>query len=407
MSFFREELQRRRADRLHGSVIVDGRVGWLMIVVTIILALAAVIVILGVATYSESGSAVGVLRQGGGVVSVVAPRDGTLTEVLVGSGDLVSKGRELAVVTNNDFDASGADLGKAAEGLLAEEAAVILMRRQAVTGLYRARIDAMHAQIAEVEAKRLSHTQRAETVARLLATAREDFTNAQKIAERGFVSQQDLLRREERLLQRKEEAATIEGEEAAASARIAQFEAELRALEMELLSQKSDLLARQAELGRAKIDNDLARGYVLKAPNSGRVSNLDLKVGDHVRANETLMILGASENALSAELKLDERLASLTDVGQACQIEFVAFPAQKYGLLKGTITYLSAVPDSESDTPMRPTYVAHVRFNHTERPPGLVGVELMEGMGVTGHIAIEPPSFLDRLLNPRGWFQSS
>jgi membrane fusion protein len=153
-------------------------------------------------------------------------------------------------------------------------------------------------------------------------------------------------------------------------------QAELTALSLSEVNDLSLLERTSASLEQEKAENRNRRSVQIVAPQSGRLAVLLVQEGQAVIAGQPLASLipvstcGSRSGAeacsdkqaesvpspgdrevLEANLYIPSRSAGFVEKGQSVMIRYHAFPYQKYGLHRGEIVDVSAVPLTPSDIP--------------------------------------------------------
>lgn len=137
---------------------------------------------------------------------------------------------------------------------------------------------------------------------------------------------------------------------------------------------------------------------VVRAPTAGIVQGLRLNTpGATVPAGATLMELVPSDAPLEALLRLSPNHIGMVRVGQAAHIRVSAFEASHFGTLEGTVTRISA--DAITDSEGHPSYQVWVRIPQTLK--GARGEQaLRPGMVLVAAIVTGRHTIMDYLLRP-------
>jgi hemolysin D len=81
----------------------------------------------------------------------------------------------------------------------------------------------------------------------------------------------------------------------------------------------------------------------LKAPQDGTIKDLaTTTVGAVVQPGSVIMSLVPQDEALYADVNIKNEDVGFVEVGQSVQVKLATYPFQRYGMLKGKITHLSA-----------------------------------------------------------------
>jgi hemolysin D len=174
-------------------------------------------------------------------------------------------------------------------------------------------------------------------------------------------------------------------------------------LENERIDTLTQLNKSGQELDKSTIRSDLLE---IKAPNDGVVKDLAVtSKGAVVQAGSLLLNLVPQNEQLQAEVLLSNEDVGFVAQGQKAQIKIAAYPFQKYGLIDGKVSLLSADsadPKQQQQT-QQPTlsYRALVSLNdqHLKNPNG-EKLLLTPGMLVVAEIHQGRRTVMEYLLSP-------
>lgn len=91
---------------------------------------------------------------------------------------------------------------------------------------------------------------------------------------------------------------------------------------------------------------------VMTAPVSGRVAALPVTKGQSIRPQELAIALLPEGGLLEEELFVPTRAAGFIREGQNVQVQFEAFPFQKFGVAQGTVAAASKTIFEPTELPV-------------------------------------------------------
>lgn len=401
MSLFREEVFRRRADSLHGTINIAVPTSWHVISSMLFGMVVVVAIFVSTASYSRTETAAGSISPAGGILQIMPTRPGRVDEIRVTEGQLVEAGTPLARIRVEEGTANGGaptailnaigDQERNLDRQAGFDSAAAVSERLA----YQAQIDSARAELGTME------TQIA-TQQKLISIAQNDLDTAKGISARGFISRRDIRVREETLLARQQQLASLEQNRAAKLGGLSQV--------LQLQQQANDRAAAEdAQLGvsRAEIQKQKAnaradQGYQLTAPASGRVAALSLNVGEPVTTQTVAMMIVPSGGRMIARLYIPGKAAGFVRKGQAVELAFEAYPYDRFGVVGGTIAAKSSAPILRpgSSGVLTPFYVATIDIPDPSIRAYGRREQLLPGMAFSARIVIEKRSLLQWLLDP-------
>src|SRR3712207_5513296 len=107
---FRTEALRHRGERLYGDVTLVLPISWQVIGGLLFLGLAAVLLFLALAPYSQVESVEGTIVPDRGIAEIVPSRPGTISAVEVSDGAAVKAGQKLVAIRASEATAAGRPL---------------------------------------------------------------------------------------------------------------------------------------------------------------------------------------------------------------------------------------------------------------------------------------------------------
>ncbi|WP_439500234.1 HlyD family type I secretion periplasmic adaptor subunit [Bosea sp. (in: a-proteobacteria)] len=297
----------------------------------------------------------------------------------------------IAPLTAGDpMDEGFIDAGKA---IFRRESANGAMQVDGAEALIGAILSALRDQIAQTDAQRRRITQNEKTQQARLQKADADrdivaqrFASADALRKQGTISEFDYLSRLRELKAIEGEALVtrreLDGLAAEAEVAIKQrsgvisnalstYRKQLNDAEIALQSFSADLRAAKTQLANLS----------LTAPTSGRVENLSVfTVGGFVKAGANLMSIVPSDDAIEIEAFFDNRDVGFLEVGQSAFVKFDAFPAERYGIVRGRVTNVGADARGEV-VPNKWVYAVRLKLdrNSIELP----GKEIRFAVGMT------------------------
>jgi hemolysin D len=365
---------------------------------------------------------------------IVQPAEsGVVVEVLVKDGDTVRAGQVLlrldARVATAEFDGLSRDVAikrltlNRIEAELADRSFLAPVNAPAEIALqveaqFRARrqsyLDAVaqeDAALSKSRADLMSAEQIMSKLKQTLPIFRQSAQAHEKLLEDGFIGEvaanekkRELLESEQNL--RAQEAtvqslrAVIVGIERKQSSLRSSYHSQL---ENERLDTVTLLNRSSQELDKSVIKNGLLE---IRSPTEGVVNDLTVSAtGAVVGAGNVLMNIVPKEEPVQAEVLLSNEDIGFVIVGQKAHIKIAAYPFQKYGLLEGQVSLISA--DSADQRQQQQTgqpklsYRALISIDRQllKSPRGGT-LELQPGMLVTAEIHQGKRTVLEYLLSP-------
>ena len=338
-----------------------------LIIVSVAIGFALFLLWAALAQVDEVTAGTGKVIPSSKVQLINASEPATVAELLVRSGQRVSKGQLLARLDNPQSRQIQAEtealearaqrlqaegLGTGGAGLAGEEATLNAVRRQALSS----RVAALRA---SAEQRRREGAEAAATISSLsrsLALAQENVDRLEPLAAKNIVPQTELAnaRREVVDLQGRIAAAREQQGRAmaAVSEALSQANEASFSFRQEALNERSQVqqkLAVNAESLRG------ARGMELRSPVDGVVNDVQVTtIGGFVQAGEKVMEVVPMGEKLLVETRVKPSDIAFIKVGDKALVKVTAYDFSTYGGLDGKVVQVSA--DSIYDEVERQAY---------------------------------------------------
>lgn len=403
---FRQEAIQQQTQRLHGEVVLLPTISslWLSVVLVSFVSLAITLLVFG--SFPRKASVAGIVQPQAGVSKVYGERAGIVRQVPVQVGQLVEQGEPLIVVNGDQYLDDGRSLDAELIAALERDQQRLTLQRERLVSRQPIELQQINARIAAAEQDITLLNQQLEALAQRQAINAEQLSNAQRLQANGHIGSEQVIALEK-------EQASLVSEQASLSRAKANQNSEIA-----LLTQQRSLLPNQQQDELAAIEQQLERinqqllqqnaqrGYVIKAPISGKVASLQVRVGQQVPLNQPALTIVPANADYQAELLVPVRDAGFLANGQTVSIRYDAYPFQKFGLYQGSITRIERsvlLPNEVTDLAIpiqEPVYRVKVALAQQWVDTFGEQTELTPGMTLQADITLEERSLLEWMLEP-------
>ncbi|WP_298283661.1 HlyD family efflux transporter periplasmic adaptor subunit [Novosphingobium sp.] len=274
-----------------------------------------------------------------------------------------------------------------------------------------------------------------------LALAERAQSQAETLESRGFMSAGETDRRRQAVLSARAQLTDIDRQIEARRQEAADFESQRQSLRAAYDAETRDITRQRASLSAARSGEitDIARqratlapaarsetsqirsarsqlesgltelsvqdGYVVRAPVSGRIASLNLRVGEAASQQAPVATIAPAGSALEAQLLVPTRAVGFVTSGQEVRLMVDAFPYQRFGTIRGEVREISGstLTPAEARAPfeLRETvYRLRVRVPAAHVDAYGVRRVLQPGMTLKADIIADRRTFLQWLLDP-------
>ncbi|MXO47631.1 HlyD family efflux transporter periplasmic adaptor subunit [Erythrobacter vulgaris] len=397
---FRTEVFEARKAKNDGRVNLLPSVSWHVITAILLGLFLGGVAFVALVPLARTETVDGVIWPHGKPVSLDSPISGTITSISAGEDDLVDEGELLVTVADRTAIGFGEDAAKIVERgiearrlLVANEMDAARRDNELAISERRSRIGAL---ISSKAATQNQITRQLE----LLASAREDFEIAQTVAVGGFISRQDLARRQEAVLAREQVLAQLKQEIVDIESQIAIERAGIKRDTESLATRLASLESTEEAFGLESAQAARNSSVALLAPVSGRVGALRRTPGQRIAVGEEILLIANDKLEWLVELQVPSSAISRVRVGGAVELRVASLPYQQYGTIEATITRIATIPEQRSDSDGSSTYY---RVNARMNPSSELSASLssVQGLPVEVVMHIGRATILEQILAER------
>lgn len=382
-------------------------------------------------------------------LKIVQPAEsGIVREILVREGQSVAEGQVLmrmdALISEADRRALEADFYRKTLTLAridaelgeqpfrAEPGAPAALARE-IEAQYRANRAALEAALAEERAKRekarreMAVAQQGRTrLAETLPHYRAQDAAFEKLSKDGFAGPLMASDKKRERIEKEQELETQTHVIESARASIAQSEKRLAQIaadhRRQLFAERNEVQAHLDRLAQERAKQAHRQGLLeLKASQAGTVKDIATHTaGTVVQPGTVLLTLVPQDEVLRAEVWVSNQGIGFVHQGQPVKVKLAAFPFQKYGMVEGTVEYVSADAadantqgqqngNGEKSARAAPlAYRALVALRAMQIGEGNERLPLTAGMQASAEILLGTRSVLEYLLSPvqKAWHEA-
>ena len=366
---------------------------------------------------------------------VVQPAEaGVVTEILVKDGDLVKEGQVLirldARLSQADTVAMGKDFAMRKATLRRVESELsdrpfLPVRNEApelfvqIEAQYRARRQSYMDAVAQenetlnkAKADLLAAQQVLAKLSQTLPSYRQSAEAYRKLVQEGFIGELAAAEKTREFVEKEQDLKAQAANVQSLNSSIAQSERKIASIRSQYRSQleneRVDTLTQLNKSGQELEKSNVKAGSLeIRAPNEGVVKDLSTaNRGAVVAAGALLMNIVPMDDPLQAEVLLKNEDVGFVAVGQTAKLKVAAYPFQKYGMLEGKVSLVSAdaadPKQQQQGQPPNLSYRAIVTLNSSTLTSAATGqrLSLSPGMLVTAEIHQGTRSVLEYLLSP-------
>ncbi|MEM7665964.1 MAG: HlyD family efflux transporter periplasmic adaptor subunit [Pseudomonadota bacterium] len=401
-SLFRSEVLTQKKDRLSGEVSIAVPMPWQLIGYLIFGGVVVAIIFLSLASYSRVETVTGSVVPDKGIAAIIPTRSGTISEIMVDDGDRVDEGDTLVSIRAEEAGVSGPSAAALTQQAIVQQDASLVAQLTASQASASAQQSQIAVQAAGLRSEIDQLASQITLQQNLVKSAQDNLDRAQGVAERGFISQQDLREREDTLLSRQQQLSQLQQSLTSRRASLAELSNRTATISAQAQSDAANIAATRAQVAQQAAGNEGARVYALSAPTAGTVTALTMRSGQRVNPQTQVMTIIPEGAKLRAELNVPSQAIGFVKAGQTVRLAIDAFPYQRFGTVTGTVRTVasSALTQTTATGTVVSSYPVVVELDEAEISAFGRQEKLVPGMSLTARIVTEEQSLIEWLFEP-------
>lgn len=345
---FRAEVGANRRDRWLGEAQLVQPLPIAVVSVTCALLVVATVLFVTFGTYTRRIHATGLLMPNIGLMTLTSPNAGRIGTTAVHEGDHVAKGQLLYTI---DVDAVSTN-GPTQKRVIAE----LQRQKDSVERQRRIRADVARVEKSALAAQ-LQNTQAQATTLKTQTSLQEKLTQSlkdradqlQRALANGLARASDFQSQNYLYIQANAQLAQFQQTELQLEGRIADLTAQIAEFDDKLARELAEMDRTAAQLEQQIAESQAKHAIEIRAPEAGILTSIRVHAGQQVPAGGTLLTLLPQLGRLQANLYVDSSAIGFVASGETVMLRYAAFPFQRFGLYRGTVTEVTRAPVETQD----------------------------------------------------------
>lgn len=340
MTLFRPEALRAQQQRLHGAIVLTRPLSFTVLTTSFVLGTTLMVAFFFTFSVSRKEVVAGVVVPESGVISVQAGQGATVLERRVRVGQAVRANDVLFVLTGERGGAQG-DTQRRISTLLQERAQSLRQEAGMQEAQAVQRRSALEARLAQLRTEQAALKQELALQRERVALAEQDAARVSALVQQGFVSESQWRDKQAQVIEQRARLVALQRAQAGAGRESLQVGAELDEVPLEAEREARELERRRAAAEQELLESESRRQIVLRAPVDGMVTAVHAHEGQPVDGARALAALVPAGSRMMVELHVPTRAIGFVREGTEVLMRLDAFPYQKFGQQRGTVTELS------------------------------------------------------------------
>jgi membrane fusion protein len=360
---------------------------------------------LTIAQYARKETVIGYLTPTSGTAKIFVPQQGFIKELQVNEGQEVAEGDPLLTVVTSQITANGNDVNATVLAELAQQRDVIKRQIAAEERRTASEHDRLASTIKGIEVETAQLEDQRKIQNERLKLSESFVSSGATLSASGALPAIELKRRELAALEQKQNVASLDQQITARRTQLTDARHTLEQLPIIAAERIRVLRGDLSGIEQRVAEVNGRRAYVIKAPTSGRVSTLQATVGQIADPRHMQLEIIPLDSTLQAELFFPTRAFGFVRPGQQVRILYDAFPYQKFGTYRGSVTKVSRtiLTGNETTGPIslkEPAYRVTAALERPDIDAYGLKMPLQPDMLLRADVILEQRSLMRWLLDP-------
>jgi membrane fusion protein len=338
---FRVEALQTATTRRYGAVVLATPLSFGVLAGIAALVAVSVVTFFVAFDYQRKVQVAGVLLPESGLMRVVSPQGGVIVQRKVREGAVVVAGTPLFVVSNERFSTTLGDATKGLSSLLQVRKDSLIAERQQLLKQSADRGEALERRASDLQAEIARNEDQVRLQQRRVGISEEAFKRFSNLQSDSFVSPAQVQDKQGELIDQQQRLADLKRLRAATARELDTVRAELN--DRRIQSRRDEeLVARNIAATEQDLsESEARRELVIRAPQDGVVSAINIEPGQTIAAGVPLAYILPQDARLQAELYAPSKAAGFLKPGMAVMMRYQAYPYQKFGQHRGQVIEVS------------------------------------------------------------------
>lgn len=367
--------------------------------------IVVILCFLSIAQYARKETVSGYLTPTSGTAKIFVPQQGFIKELKVKEGQDVVEGEPLLTVVTAQITANGDDVNSTVLAVLAQQRNVVERQIAAEERRTTSEQDRLASSIKGIEGEISQLADQRKIQNERLKLSENFVSTGATLAASGALPTIELKRRQQAALEQQQSLVSIDQQITARRSQLTDTQHTLEQLPAVVAERLRVLRNDLSSIEQRVAEVNGRQAFVIKAPTNGRVSTLQATVGQLADPRHMQLEIIPVDANLQAELFFPARAFGFISPGQQVRILYDAFPYQKFGAYRGSVTNVShtILTGSETIGPItlkEPAYRVTVALDRPDIDAYGHKMPLQPDMLLRADVILEQRSLMKWLFDP-------
>ena len=341
-----------------------------------------------------------------GAARVLIPDAGRITDLLIKEGDEVRAGDEMARISLDRSTGSGASTNEAVAQEMQTRRAMLEKEQTQWRDLGTQQVEQVRRRVKDLDNELTQIDREMKLQEVRIKSARDQLERYHGLAgEKRFVSEALVKQKQDEVTDQEIKLQTLKRQRAQVERDLEGAKLEEPAIELRSRTQVEQVARQMSELREGMAQVEARRETVIRAPMAGVVTNIAVNRGQSIAADSPLAMVMPKGSGMHVELLVPTRAIGFVKPGQEVVLRYDAFPYERFGQYRGTVSDISRNVWSPGDrigplSAREPVYRVDVKLERQNVSALGQDFALRPGMLVNADLLLEKRTLLEWIFEP-------
>ena len=341
-----------------------------------------------------------------GAARVLIPDAGRFTDLLIKEGDEVRAGDEMARISIDRSTGSGASTNEAVAQEMQNRRAMLEKEQAQWRDLGAQQVEQVRRRVKDLDNELTQIDREMKLQEVRIKSARDQLERYHGLAgEKKFVSEALVKQKQDEVTDQEIKLQSLKRQRAQVERDLGAAKLEEPSIELRSRTQVEQVSRQLSELREGMAQVEARRETVIRAPMAGVVTNIAVNRGQSIAADAPLAMVLPKGSGMHVELLVPTRAIGFVKPGQEVVLRYDAFPYERFGQYRGTVSEISRNVWSPGDrigplSAREPVYRVDVKLERQDVSALGQDFALRPGMLVNADLLLEKRTLLEWIFEP-------
>ncbi len=338
---FRQAALDNRQGKWFGEIILMRPLSFTVLTTAAVICAGILVLFITFGTYTKRSTVLGQLKPDTGVIKVIAPQAGIVSQKNVVEGQPVKQGQVLFTISSERQSSTEGDTQSKISRQVASRQQSLKDEMLKTQRLQREEIETLQRRVAALQTEEQKVKSQIDGQKVRVKLSEDALHRAQELLAQQFISKEQLQQKQADLLDQNARLQALERDALSTARELSNQMAELAAAPLRQQNQMAQIERLLASTGQEFTESEARRSVSIIAPEAGIATALGVENGQAVDGSKPLLSIVPQRAMMQAELYAPTRAIGFIKPNDPVLLRYQAFPFQKFGHAYGKVISVS------------------------------------------------------------------